>query len=74
MALISSTWLEGGLYSVQMFVSFLCDDALHKLGNIMLLSVLGALCLFLTVSSVGLQCVIVAFLNHTSLLFEVHYT
>ena len=40
----------------------------------LLLSVFGALCLFLTVSYVGMQCVIVAFLVHTYLLFEVHYT
>ena len=39
-----------------------------------LLSVFGALCLFLTVSWVGLQCVIVAFPGHTYLLFEVYYT
>ena len=40
----------------------------------LLLSVFGALCLFLTVSWVKLQCAIVAFLGHTFLLFEVHYT
>ena len=40
----------------------------------LLLSVFGAMCLFLMVSWVGLQCVIVAFPGHTFLLFEVHYT
>ena len=40
----------------------------------LLLSDFGALCLFLTVSWVGLQCVIVAFPCHTFLHFEVHYT
>ena len=40
----------------------------------LLLSVFGALCLFLTVSWVGLQCVIVAFPSHTYLLFDVYYT
>ena len=40
----------------------------------LLLSVFGALCLCLTVSYVGMQCAIVAFLVHTYLLFEVHYT
>ena len=39
-----------------------------------LFSVFGALCLFITVSWVGLQCVIVAFPGHTFFLFEVHYT
>ena len=39
----------------------------------LLLSVFGALCLFLTAAWVGLQCVIVAFSGHTYLLFEVHY-
>ena len=39
-----------------------------------LLVVLGALCLFLTVSRFGLQCVIVAFPGHTNSCFEVHYT
>ena len=39
-----------------------------------LLIVFGALCLFLTVSWVGMQCVIVAFSGHTYLFFEVHYT
>ena len=34
------------------------------------LSVFSALCLFLMVSWVGLQCVIVAFPSHTYLLFE----
>ena len=36
--------------------------------------VFGALCLFLTVSWVGLQCVIVAFPGHTFFIFELHYT
>ena len=40
----------------------------------LLLSVFSALCLFLILSLVGLQCVIVAFSGHTFLLFEVHYT
>ena len=35
----------------------------------LLLSVFGALCLFITVSWVGLQCAIVAFSGHTCLLF-----
>ena len=36
----------------------------------LLLSVFGALCLFLTVSYVGMQCEIVAFLVHTYLLLR----
>ena len=41
---------------------------------LVLLIVFGALCLFLTMSWVGLQCVLVAFPGHTYLFFEVHYT
>ena len=39
-----------------------------------LLIVLSALCLFLTVSWIGLQCVIVAFPGHTYLVVEVYNT
>ena len=35
---------------------------------------LGSLCLFFTMSWVGLQCVIVAFPGHTYSFFKVHYT
>ena len=39
-----------------------------------LLIVVSALCLFLTVSWIGLQCVIVTFPGHTYLFVEVHNT
>ena len=40
----------------------------------LLLSVFGALCLFLTVSLVGLQCVIMAFPGHTFFYFSYFIT
>ena len=65
------------LLSVLSFCNHLAEEEIASCFTLiafLLLSVIGALCLFLMVSWVWLQCVIVSFPGHTYLIFEVNYT